>query len=63
MKEQNTFGLYLSLILTVLVVMLAFSNLITPDRARDIILIRIILLSASVIVGVFILFNYISSRE
>jgi len=63
MKEQNTFRLYLSLILTVLVVMLAFSNLITPDRARDIILIRIILLSASVIVGVFILFNYISSRE
>ena len=63
MKEQNTFRLYLSLILTVLVVMLAFANLITPDRAKDIILIRIILLSASVIVGVFILFNYISSRE
>jgi len=59
MKDEHISRFYLTLILTCLIILLVFSNLIQPDENRNIITIRIVLFTVAVIVGIFTIFSFL----
>jgi prepilin signal peptidase PulO-like enzyme (type II secretory pathway) len=58
MEDQRT-RIYLFVILLSLILLLVFANFIPPDETRNIITVRIALLSGAVIVGLFTLFSFL----
>jgi len=61
MPEEHSFNFYLLLIFLSLVVLLIFSNFISTKIDRNVVLIRVVILAATAIVGVFLLFAYVAS--
>ena len=61
MPEEHSFNFYLLLIFLSLAVLLIFSNFISTKIDRNVVLIRVVILAATAIVGVFLLFAYVAS--
>jgi len=60
MPEEHSFNFYLLLIFLSLAVLLIFSNFISTKIDRNVVLIRVVILAATAIVGVFLLFAYVT---
>ncbi len=58
MEEERTLSMYLFIVLVFLIIILYMANLVPPDENRYIITLRILIVSAAVIVGVFGLLSY-----
>lgn len=58
MEEERTLSMYLFIVMIFLIIILYMANMIPPDARRYIITLRILILSAAVIVGVFGLLSY-----
>jgi len=60
MPEEHSFNFYLLLIFLSLAALLIFSNFISTKIDRNVVLIRVVILAATAIVGVFLLFAYVT---
>ena len=58
MEEERTLSMYLFIVLVFLIIILYMANLVPPDENRYVITLRILIVSAAVIVGVFGLLSY-----
>jgi hypothetical protein len=58
-KEEHTVTFYLMVVLIALLAILFMANQIPVSESRDIITVRVAVFSASIIVGLFVIFSYL----
>ncbi len=58
MEEERTISMYLFIVLFFLIIILYMANLIPVDARRYVITMRILILSAAAVVGVFGVLSY-----